>query len=278
MTRHAPALVCLLVVLAGCGATTGGAPATGTLTAAPVPTETPRTTAVPATTTSPPDATHPLVRNHRRATEGRSVTVRVDRTRRAENGTLLGRDRVEGRFAADRSQFRIDSVTTGRPTPSGAERLTTLDGPGPANDGDGSAGRLDRRPPYVDVASELLPADPTLVDRLPVLLGAPTVEVVGQLDLKTYEVAVTTPVDPGRVAALEGVDAAENASLRLLIDQRGVVRYYRFSYTAVVDGRRVTVVERVGFTRLGETGLDAPTDFSWTDGTIRNGTATPGPT
>lgn len=264
MSRHAPALVGLLVVLAGCGASTGGVPGTETLTAAPVPTETPLPSAVPATATSASNATHPLVRNHRRATEGRSVTVRVDRTLRAENGTLLVRERVEGRFAADRSRFRIDSVATGRPTPTGAARLTTLS-------------ETDRRPPYVDVASELLPADPTLVDRLPVLLAAPTVEVVGQLDLKTYEVAVATPDDPGRIAALEGVDAAENASLRLLVDQRGVVRYYRFSYTAVVDGRRVAVVERVGFTRLGETELDAPTDVSWTEGAIRNATATPEP-
>lgn len=278
MARPEVALLVLLVVLAGCGGTAQQSPSTDTLTAVPVPAEPPSPDVEnrsPTATATATGSVHWLVRNHQRGLDGRSLTVRFDRTVLAGNGTVLYQQWIDARFSADRNRYRVETVTE-----RGPERTReTLRSVGDGNErtlGDASVDApLGGVGPRYDAARTLLLPDPTLEDRFSTLLRAPSVSVVGQLDLKNYDVDVTTPVDPAAIADAEGVDAVENASLAILIDQRGLIRFYRFAYVTRIGGDRVTVVERGGFVRVGQTDLDGPASFVWASEGVRNETSTP---
>ena len=286
MDRLQVVLLVLLVGLAGCGGAAQQSPPTDTLTAVPVPAETPSPSpslsspdagdsAGPTATATATGSVHWLVRNHQRGLDGRSLTVRLERTVLAANGTVVHQQWVDARVSADRNRYHVVTITDRGPERTRETLRSIGDGnggtPGNALSGGPPAGVG----PRYDAARRLLLPDPTLEDRLSTLLRAPSVSVVGQLDLKNYDVDVTTPVDPALIAAAEGVGTVENASLALLIDQRGLVRFYRFAYVTTVGGDRVTVVERGGFVRVGQTDLDGPATFLWASEGVRNDSATP---
>lgn len=266
-------LVAVLVVVAGCSSP--ASPPTGTTTAtataAPVPTDQPSTFLAPGVT--PRGVADPvaLAMAHRRTLGRTNVTVRIEESRRYANGTLRWRrtaiQRVDARGRTVRSHYVGEFEGSRRgsgllsefvrfPDATRVERYTV---------GDGAYHRY-RFPSgdtwYVGAASP----DPRLVDPgLVPLFWAIDTRVTarevrdGTARYRLEGSEVGDPTTLQRVFLGGRFADVRNVSFEATVDERGVVRRYRLTYTLVrTDGVVVLGTESVRFTDIGTTTMERP--------------------
>lgn len=268
-------LVALLAVLAGCGGAAAGPGAPDvTLTPAPVPTDDP--TAVTAPGLAPEGVVDPtaLARAHVAALAHTSYTLHANQTVRDPNGTLRWRNVRTTRVAADRRRASVVHAVRGpRARLLGDEggraafytdgerllRAVTVNGttsygvePATRYDGNWKPWTYVWRSPGGGVWRDVVP-----------LLGALETRVrpTARDGERIYRVTATS-VDAEAFAAAERVVDPRGVSFVAVVDERGVVRAYRLAYEATLDGERIVVTRRVGYTDLGETTVRRP---SWYD-------------
>lgn len=302
-SREASLLVVLLV-LAGCGGT-GGGPSTLSVTPAPVP-----TTPSPSPTPGPPPGLSAgsvadpgaLVMAHSAALGDRSYTVRGVETVRAPDGTLLSRRAVTVRVGPDHVAFHATVAASGPRSfrfagrdpgrtavwsPDG-ELVVAAFGPGD--------GRHERFRSWGlagnDVASvgfwtdEVLPGARPWADIEPLFRAFPVrvVRVERHGGTRLYRARAGALVDAGVLAAAERVATARNATLRVTVDGRPVIRSYRLRYRAADHGAVLWVNRTVRYSEVGATSVDRPAwygraveegaveDIKRRNGTSRHGT------
>lgn len=187
-----------------------------------------------------------VVNRHARAVANVSVAVRESRVVRYPNGTVRYDRTSEWYVGADDGYYRLDRVDG---TPEGVgyaggryryERWV-----------DGDVGveraRIGNRTTYDP--ERTLPPDVDRADRLFALLTAlePTVTVrrtdAGDM-VRVLRASTATVPDSLDARAVSGV---ENVSFVAVVSQSGAVERYRLTYTGIVEGRPVRVVERVAF-------------------------------
>ena len=280
-------LACLLV-LAGCSGFSGAGPDSGgsdasraNVTPAPVPAvDTPERLA-PGLTADGVTNASALADAHDAAVRRASVTVRSNRSIEYANGTLRQRTTGTVRVGRNGTAYAARYEFTGRPL--------WLDPDSPDIVRTGyywSAGERTLR--TVAFANET-----TRYEDLSAALGAsvrrsltrPGQEYERLLeDTETRVIARTTRngrelyvVEASGMTSqyfswYRGFENPRDATMRLLVDERGVVRRHRFAYTATIEATAtVRIVERVRYTDLGNTTVERP---PWYDEALRatNGT------
>jgi hypothetical protein len=270
MTR--PLLVCLLVLLAGCGGLGGGQP-TETVTPAPVPADEPDDRYPPGVAAD--GVVDPLAlgaAHYDRLEEAPYTTVR-NRTVRTANGSLLVRTGLRAAFSGTRSRFHLVYAVEG-PAPwlldTGTGRLVLwFDGNvllrSLTEDGET---RRQRFPAAVfnedpgsfrESGTQFGLRSP---DREAYWLFLAFQSDVGPVANGSTVVRGTELAHPGALATLDGVEDLHNASLHAVVGPDGPVRTYHLSYEATMDGRPVTVGRTVRYSAVGETRIERP---SWHD-------------
>lgn len=268
----------LLVLIAGCGGTAGPATQSPTVVSpAPVPTDEPNPTQRPRLApglapTGIVDALE-LSEAHERFLRNRSETVRLTRTNRYPNGTLRDRTVQVTRVAANRDRFHtILSV-------EGPE--ARFFGPGGRgeywSDGERMLQRLVRsnRTSYSvtepedyepELSSSLIPSPGGGRVYFLVTLGSYRVTHRWvQNGTEMYRIVATRVTDSDNIAASETVDNVRNVSLRMVIDERGVLRRFVLEYTAERTGTTLNVRLTGEHRAIGTTTVDRP---DWYDRAI----------
>lgn len=268
----------LLVLIAGCGGATSPTRQSPTVVSpAPVPTDEPNPTQRPRlapglATTGIVDALR-LSEAHERYLRNRSETVRLTRTNRYPNGTLHDRTVQITRVAANRDRFHT---------------ILSVDGPAARFFGPGGRGEYwsdgermlqllvrSNRTSYSvtepedyepELSSSLIPSPGGGRVYFLATLGSYRVTDRWYTNGTTkYRVIATRVTDPDNIAASETVNNVRNVSLRMVIDERGVLRLFVLEYTA--EGRGTTLnVRLTGEHRaIGSTTVDRP---DWYDRAI----------
>lgn len=249
------------VLLAGCSGFLGaGEPnRTDTLTPVDVPAGSPSST--PAGGRVDP---FDLASHHGAVLANRAVTVTERRTERFANGTTR-RQRTAVRYAGDGSRYYLNETLRGAvpvlsDSPEGRYELWANASVGVTVLRTDDGARYDLDPPgRRDVAR---------FERLYLLLR--TFDRAG-LDRRRVDdgsavvlrgTRPTAPDAPDR----RGVRDLRNLSFVVRVDEDGLVRRYRLTYTGVVDDEPVTVAERVSFGDVGSTTVPRP---DWVDAALR---------
>lgn len=263
--------VVVLVLLAGCGGTIDqGSQPTVTISAAPIPTENPTPTPRPqlAPGLDPTGIVDPLALSeaHERYLRNRSETVHLTRTNRYQNGTLRDRTVQVTKVAQDRDRFHT---------------IIEVDGPKARFFGDGGRGeywsdgerllqRLVRQNESVYSLVEPEDYNPQLSQPLIPSPGGGRVyflATLGTFDLtdrrsqngtELYRLELRQITQPDALAASESVYRPRNVSLRLLIDENGVLRRFVLTYTAVQEGTTLDVHLTGEHKRIGQTSVERP--------------------
>jgi len=259
MRRALPLALVLCCLTAGCGALGGGpdpgtAGATDAVTPAPVERYPPGVTEETVTNASA------LLAAHERVLADESMTVRTTRTTTFSNDTLRRNVSATLRLAAD--HVSLASETRVR---FGDGRTVT--GEGWANDSVGYTvstidedRRYTRHPPReIDPRAQLTPALPLFADQL-------TSEnvTVDRVDEPAFRITVDTlaPTD----------SRSANASLSMLVTDRGLVREYRYTVDRPCGPNRCRTVTNTRFSGVGETTVERP---AWVASASANVTTTP---
>lgn len=267
-------LACLLV-LAGCSSVLPGG----------MPTETPTVAPENETAADDLESLAPGV------TEGGVNSLRLAQAHSdAMNATTYTVERTHTDLYLDDRTYRDRVVFTGRYGADG-EFLLTYENPEPSSEvpydryelySDGETvvigGLYDDRAPEVIPAlaedgTSLAPVDarnePLSVQELNFLFSAIAVTDVRALGpdsegYERYELSGTSFSKPGEVADGESVwaDTLTNLTFTAVVDERGVVRAYDYSYDAVVFDRPLRISESVRVTAIGETEIERP---AWLD-------------
>lgn len=272
-------LLAVVVVFAGCSGFAGEPTRTRTVTPAPVPTAepTPPRLAPGLNSTGVYDPAE-LAAAHARVLGNTSYTVSVTQTIRHPNGTLWARRVITVRLAGNESRFFVRLAVSG-PNAIGLlgepparavfwsadnERIfraftrgnhTTYNTFRPRfSPVVGRVGTADYwedivvpgGQPYGDIAPLFAAVETRLTDR--------TVRNGTTL----YRIDGTAFRDPEPFARSERVGSPRNVSLRAVVDERGMVRRYRLSYAAVIDGDTVRVRRSIRYTGVGTTTVERP--------------------
>lgn len=265
-TRTLTALVLALVLLSGCnGVFDGGGPA-NTREPYSVPERYP-----PGVTGNGAVRTHELLSNHSNALQGESRTIAESTLVRYENGTLQTRSDVTGRIGPDGNYHAVQRIDGTAPVLLGASEgriewwsngtvgviAVTINGSTQYHPG--VAGREPVRR-YDQLYSVFATLDP---------------ELAGKRTLDGHEVFVLranrSSVD---VPFRNRFESVRNASFVAWVDDDGLVRGYRLTYTADLrkGNATVTVTERLRFRDVGSTTVPRP---GWVDEAVE--TACRGP-
>ncbi len=244
-----------LMILSGCGGTLGGdtGPSREPFDAPERP-----SSAGAATTSGDGDFdAAAVVESHADTLANRSLTVREHRVVRFADGTVRYDRETVYFLGAGRGYYRRDVVNgsvgafANIPGTYRYERWLN-----------GSAGveraRIGNRTEYDPVRS--LPPDVDRADRLFVLLSVlnPNVSV-----RRTVSGGLVRVLRANATTAPQTVDSRlvtnlRNLSFVAVVDESGVVQRYRLSYSGVVNGRWVRVVERASFEDVGSTTVPRP--------------------
>lgn len=259
-------LAVALLLAAGCSGLAGDP--TPTVTPAPVPTDTPVRTPVPAlapgVTADGVEDPLALVEAHDSALRGTSRTVRLVRTIRYPNGTLVARRVQVTRIAADGERFHTIIDTGGPEVTSFRGRIEFWS--------DGS--RLfqeitfDNRTSYAAMPLEAYERQSSIRITSPggETFFLPVIAVETRVTGRVTRNGTTlyrlegTAARPDLLASATDADEPHNATLRALVDARGVVHEFRLAYDGTLDGRPVRVVLTGRYTGVGTTIVDRP---SW---------------
>jgi len=260
MRRALPLALVLCCLTAGCGAL-GGGPDPGTTGATDAVTPAPVERYPPGVTEETVTNASALLAAHEGVLANRSMTVQTTRTTTYPNGTLRRNVSATLRLAAD--HVRLASKSTVR-----FEDGRTVTGEGWANDTVGytvSTIDEDRRyarypPREIDPRAQLTPALPLFADQL------------------TSENVTVERVDDGAVRittdTLVPTDSRyANASLSMLVSDRGLVHEYRYTVDRPCGPNRCRTVTSTRFTDVGETTVERP---AWMANASANVTTTPG--
>lgn len=251
------------LVLAGCSGFAGPTP-TPTVTPAPVPAD-------PTTTPGRPPAAlagervdaRALGFAHAAALTGRSYTVRERTVVRYRNGTVRTRVAVVRRVAADGEYVTtVNASGRGHPLGSGTVRTAFW------SDGERllyavRRGRAEYgvvRPEEYNIWSDryVALAYPRPTRTVYVPFRVVDARTVGRTGTGRYRVAGDRTVAPQLVDVPPGVTNPRNATLRAVVDRRGVVRRYRFRYRATAGNATVTVTRHVAYGAIGTTAVERP--------------------
>lgn len=260
-----PLALAALVVLAGCGgfaSEQGGTP-TATVTPAPVPTTGPTPTSTPQRIAPgvTGDGVAPFALAGAHDDRLRNVAFRLLHSRTVvANGSVRHRQVTSGEFRAGYRRYRVVVENSG---PAGANSRVVYEYDGRQVTRERSSGNAstswvvmdspsDGAPPADPVAA--LPFDPTFGIRIGrVLSSAGTVRVDPQAPRNLFadKLSLVRASDFPSGTPEQGV---QNASFRALVDPDGLVRLYQLRYETVRNGTHVTVVERLRYTIVDETG------------------------
>lgn len=271
--RTVAGVVLTIGLLAGCGSIAGGGVATPspseTVTPAPVPTEVPTPTPVeqlaPGITRNGVKDPLTLAEAHESVLSTRSETVKLRREVRYANGDLRSLRIQETWVTADRRQFHTVITVNGSFPPFRGDRLEFY------SDGQSiyqatvipnrsSYYRLpiDRYREQNDIDVVLSSPDAGTVFLLFTVMDTREADlIVGQRMLR-YRLTSRHLVRPSMLAEAEDVTEPRNATLRAIVDERGVLREYTLRYDATVDGRNVTVTKSGIHTAIEHTTVDPP--------------------
>lgn len=265
MHRHAATLaVAGLLVLAGC-AGFGAAPG-----ATDRPPSTPTSPLPPGTSLHGVAEPSLLVEAHETVLDGTSYTVTERREIRYANGTLYTRRTAATRMAANGPRYLYDVSVRGT-----APRFYCRPNGSLAHYSDGSiVFRLQEtasgttydvvRNPRRDAAAPgaVYHGTPRNDDRLRVLLGGMRDTSVTRGEGDGYRLRATWFVPDALDVAGVRVTNVTTMAFEATVTPDGLVRAYSLSFGGEVDGRPVTVRERVTYSALGATAVEAP---PWTD-------------
>jgi hypothetical protein len=161
----------------------------------------------------------------------------------------------------------------------------------PSSDGPTTAAGLATGTPSRTPSSTVSPASTASGTPRPVPVRADrSTPTVAEPALVGYRLVGTELVRPPALGSVGPGREARNASLELLVDTRGRIHRYDLSYTALVEGERVSVTQRSRY-RIGGVRVERPRWYgaaiaATTNATVRdgsstatagNGTATPTP-
>lgn len=266
------------VLIAGCGGTVGPAGQSPTaVSPAPVPTDEPIPTQRPrlAPGMAPTGIVDPLTLSdaHDRYLRNRSETVRLTRTNRYPNGSLRDRTVQVTRVAANRDRFHTTVIVAG----PGARFF----GPGGRgeywSDGEQMLQRLDRHNRTSYSVIEPDDYEPALSSPLIPSPGGGRVYFLATLGsyrvtdrwvrngTTRFRIIATRITDTDTIAASESVGNVRNVSLRMVIDEHGVLRRFVLTYTAEQRGTTLTVRLTGEHRGIGTTVVDRP---GWYDRAI----------
>ncbi|WP_435195964.1 hypothetical protein [Natronomonas sp. EA1] len=259
-------LLAWLLVLAGCSSVLPGDPP-----AAPgdeTPAEAPGTLA-PGVTEGGVNSLV-LAQAHNDALNATSYTVsRTHTDLYLDDRTYRDRQSFVGRYGADGAYL----LTYGNPDPTPEvphDRYELYADGETVVVGGFSEGRAPVVVPALDAdGAPLDPADgryePLGVQELHFILGAVAITDIRALGpddagYERYELSATRFLKPGEVAEGESVwaDTLTNLTFTAVVDERGIVHAYDYSYDAVVFDRPLRITESVRVTAIGETDVERP--------------------
>lgn len=264
-------LLAVLIALAGCSSSAATSTPTATSTAAPVPTTNPSTVLAPGVTVRGVEDPVALAAAHAAAMDDTSVTVRVEESRRYENGSLRWHRTATQRIDATGTEVRSYHVGEFEgstrdagllpdfvrfPDATRVERYAV---------GEDAYYRYRLRSGDTWYVSGPYPADRLVDPGLVPLFWAVDTRVTGRetrggvtrYRLEGGEVADRTTL--GRVFVGEPFVDLGNVSVDALVDERGLVHEYHLTYALVeADGTVVHGSESVRFTEIGTASVDRP--------------------
>ncbi len=271
--RRVAGIVIAIALLAGCGSLSGGgvpsASPDETVTPAPVPTEAPTPTPIeqlaPGITENGVQDPLTLAEAHESELSNRSETVKLRREVRYANGDLRALRIQESRVSADRRQFHTVITSEGSFPPFRGDRLefysdgqTILQATVLPNQSSYYRLPLDRYREQNNIDVVLSSPDAGTVFLLFTVMDTRLADrIVGQRLIR-YRLTSRRLVRPGMLAEAEDVTDPRNATLRAIVDERGILREYTLRYDATVDGRNVTVTKSGVHTAVGHTTVDRP--------------------
>lgn len=282
----AAALLAALLVLAGCSGLAGDERPRPT--PAPVPTDAPETASQRslAPGVGPTGRTDPLALSlaHDRTVANRSVTVRFERVRRYDNGSLHSRRTRLVRASANRTRLfsRFGNDGPGATYfPEGGSVTVFTDG----------TWLLQRTRRGDRVAYGGLPPSRYRAGTAPVipyLPGGGRVYVVfasvqtrlAGVDtaggVERYRVESVRPSGSAGLAGSEQVDAVRNLSVTATITPAGLVRSYRLEYVGIENGTPLDVTTVVSYRAVGTTRVERPPWYDLAMAAIERRNATAG--
>lgn len=271
-------LLALLLVFAGCNAISlGGETQTATLTPAAVPTDEPTPTPVrqlaPGLTGAGVTDPFTLAATHSSILNDTSYTFRENATVRYANGTIADRSVTRTQFAANENRFHI--VQNGSDMAVRGLRGVSLWSNGERvfmarMSDNGTSYNVPRGSDSEPVSPRRFLSFGTNRERIASLFRSVETRVADSEQRNgttRYRVESTTVTNRG--AFENDWQNPRNVTLIADIDSQGLVREYRLTYAATLDGAPVRIERHVRYTDIGNTTVERP---SWYDDAIERTT------
>jgi len=208
-----------------------------------------------------------LASAHRFALEGQSFVLRQERVVRAPNGTVLRKDRVRGRVAANRTRYALSEEHWERDRQWIANRYWSAGADRPvvqARENSGPAGYVE----YVDETgrplrvSDVLDRDVTVRTRLVRILSATAGRNVTRVERNgtaVYVIDGEIGQEQGAWLVRNATDpAVRNVSVLAVVARQGLVERLELRYGFRAEDTHLRVVEQYQFERVGSTTVTPP--------------------